>query len=579
MYDSWFRRHWKALTIIGVIVLAMVALLWFVVGYYYDTGNVAARAITRKFAVRELFPSPNPLRWTPFAYILLLIAAGAGAFALWAGTGRNRWGEKTLVFTMSSGRRIFGGILVVVCLVNFSAFLTSVTNNDKDGAISFASGTTFVVESPDNLPASLSPLTQGASRNPGNGCLFTTKHDVPSCITQGSYQPNWDSRVASLSGAQIVMSRTSGSVPNTDIMDETLTYLNGSTPAWTTIRNGSGKQPLYGIVSWDGKNAVQTCRFTGDNLLNYAFGGKWGQNLDDTLAAKFPGLLYTHDDMWGMCSGFEREISARKPVIVIPVTEQKPVGHRTTARAAGVLVITGSPSGKPTIEHRRTVKNGDFPGPVYPLSLVAQQRNLLKWAAGRADKNRLHFGYEPSNVAAQNGNDSEYLLRDKGTGRIYWVTPLKPRSTDSQLLVAYSLTPADEAGSGRLNKQLVYVLPDNDKRIVNVDDMEARVSQAIRDKEPGFFTGSTPGKISEFLPIDATKWQAYAEINGRVTARITIPTDARITPTVESLDGSGTTPAPPTVNVCIKPAKDLTSAQLATCIKQFTDELAGRSTK
>lgn len=251
---------------------------------------------------------------------------------------------------------------------------------------------------------------------------------------------------------------------------------------------------------------------------------------------------------------------------------------RTTLRPAGVLVVKGSPSGMPSITHQQVVAAGQYPGPVYPLSLAAAQRGTIQWASGRANKNRLNFGYEPSAVQTQLDNASEYLLRSEIDGRLYWVTPLKPRTSDSQRLLAYSLTPADAVQSGSLNQQRVYVFDGSDPRVVNLDDMLARISEVIRNENPGFFGGENPGRIAEFLPLDAKTWQAFAELGGRVVSVIEVPVDARVHPTVTSLEETGSTagqPDTPADSTCIRP-NELSELELAKCIGQFAGELEQR---
>ena len=566
----WLRDYAGRMTATAVLLLGFGSLVWFVVGYYLDSWHRAVRAVTRKFFVREMFPDANPLHWTPFTYLVLFLIL---LFVVLVIQEMADFNEKDKNFTVAIS------IFVVSSLLAGGYAVSGWWNNDKDEAVSYASGTTFIVEDSamSHIPAALRPLIQGGERTKSDDCLYTTDHDVPSCIKRGTLPFNWVERSASLTGAQIVMSRTSGSIPKTAIMNETLTYVNAE-KSWTAIRNGQVKQPLNGVVTWDGVEKPRTCQFTGRNKISYAFGGNWGQNLDDTLAKHYPHLLYSHGDMSGFCRGTDGDVTKRTPVIVIPVVEQDSFGRRTTLRAGGILVITGTPSGEPKIEHLTSVKAGELPVPVYPLSLVAKQRDMTQWAAGRANKNRTGFGYESSDVAAQKGNTSEYLLKDADSGRLFWVTPQKPRSTDSQLLTSYSLTPADEVKRGKLNEQRIHVLPDEDPRIVNVDDMEARVGEAIRTTNPGFFTGSKPGSVVEFLPINATTWQAFAELNGRVVYRITIPTDARIVPTVQPLDGSATTSDQPeeSATICTKKAVGLTKPQLADCIEQFARELAGR---
>lgn len=576
---QWLQDHKIAVRLIVAAIVAVVGLVWFVVGHYYDTWNQFVRAITREFFVRQMFPSWNPLHWTPFTYLVLfLVFAGIAAAGRYTSEATTRHGytEHKTVKRTSGAAKVAVVTAAVLSLLSGTYAVTGWVGNGKDEARGYANATTFVVENPNSMPAALNPLVKGGKRTAkGSDCLFTTVHDVRSCVQQGVLPGTWDARKASLTGASIVMNRTSGAIPNTDIMDESLTYLyagNGG-GVWSAIRNGVNRQPLNGIVTWDGSNAPQSCQFTGKYSINYAFGGKWGQNLTDTLAKEYPGLLYDTNDMWGYCAGVG-EIISRQPVIVIPVTQQESYRRRTTLRSAGVLVIKGSPTGEPQIAHMASVKAGEFPGPVYPLSLVAKQRELSQWAAGHKNQDSLHFGYEPADSTTQEGNTSEYLLRSP-SGRLFWVTPMTPNSSQSQLLVAYSITPADETSQGSLNEQRIYVLPDNDPRIVNIDDMEARVSEAIRMTNPGFFTGEKPGKITEFLPINDTTWQAFAELNGRVVYRVEVPSNAKIRPTVQTLDSTVETPSG--IKACLKDPAQLSKTELSDCIGLYAKELAGRN--
>jgi hypothetical protein len=155
--------------------------------------------------------------------------------------------------------------------------------------------------------------------------------------------------------------------------------------------------------------------------------------------------------------------------------------------------------------------------------------------AGILDSWSRNFGYDAADsVSSQTGNPSEYLLRDKKTNRLYWVTPMKPRGSDNEVLVAYSVTPADQATTGSLNQQNIYVLPDGDPRAISISSLEASTRNALQEAEPGFLPAG--GKLAEFLPLNDTTWQVYAEINGRVAYRIIVPIDASVKPTVTSLN-------------------------------------------
>lgn len=575
----------------GVLVI-VAGLMWFLMGHKYDNWNLFVRAITRKFIVRDLFPSINPIHWTGLVWfwitVGLAVATGLTVYhrrpeQVKVGHWRDEYETRIRRGWDFAGRRRLAVIAIALATL-FSSIYTigSWADNGKDEYTALSSGTTFFVENPDQIPSSLQPLTRGATRNPaGSRSLFTTKHDVPSYVQQGPLVFNWKNRTSALSGAQIVMDRISGTVSGTEIMKETLTYMNDRS-SWSAIRNGRGRQPVNGIVYWDGTKTV-TCRFTGQYALNYAFGGQWDHNLDDLLAHDYPDLLISHSDMWGACIGSDPDLSKREPVIVIPTIKQRSYGHRTVPDAGDLLVIHGSSSGKPRIERRSSVSAGEFPGPVYAQSLVAKQRELMIWAAGRRNKDAdgVNFGYEPINSDVQGDNTSEFLLQD-ATGRRVWATPLKPSGTPSKVAVAYSVTSADTLNAGSLNEQKVYVLSDGDWRIVNLDDMEAKINDKIREINPGFFGGKNPGEIVELLPVSVDPkrqvvvWQGYAQLNGRVKYRIVFPSDTtKMAPVITDLEPS----APPQGSqtpVCGKQPAQMNNEELVRCNAATGAELGRR---
>jgi hypothetical protein len=572
----------------GRCLLAALAVVgasigWFALGHYYDVWNVLVRYVTHEIFVRQMFPGWNPIHWTPFTYALLTALVAIITLVMLA-TSRSLMGEH------QKARRQRGHLvsllLAIITLASSLYTLTGWWNNDKDEAVSYGA-VTFVVEDPNNLPRALKPLLANGGKLTdkvqANGCLNTTGHDVPSCIKQGTYDFKWQQRTASLTGAQAVMNRISGDVPRTDIMDETLTYIVGA--GWTAIRNGQNRQPLNGIVQWDGKSEKTTgCTFTDSDKINYAFGGKWSHNLDDLLAREYPNLLYSHEDISGYC---DMVGTNRVPVIIVPVIEQQPHGRRTTMRPAGVLKITGTPSGQPQITHHSTVKSSDYPVPVYPLSLVRKQQDMSRWAAGRKYENSAGFGFKSSDAGTQAGNSDLYLLSDNKTGRTFWVTPLTPNSSNSQLVTAYAVVPADEVKRGALNTLSIYA-PSDDSRRVNIKDMETRISAEIRDDKPGFFAtdakNGTGGTLTEFLPVDPTTWVVFLELNGRVQGEAIYSADPSVPPVISWYeDGNTGAERPPSgcfgkiveLGTGGKPT-DLSKTELVNCVKQLTDALAAK---
>jgi hypothetical protein len=547
---------WKWIVGIGVVVAIIVAALWFILGFGVDTGHIFVSGLVNGIWKSWFFPHGwNIFLATPFFWWCVVVVVGFGLFLLFNDEDRKTFMPRWLTVTLSA---LLAGALVLT--------IGGSWNLSKSGAQAFNNASTFVVHDPSAPPSSLGLVDASGSAMVG--------------IEKGELPSSWVPRVASATGAVNVMKRTGDAIANTELMDNTITYIYGSgnTGVWTAIRNGIHQQSVYGVTQWTGAGEnVTTCRFTGKNSINHAFGASWGKNLWDDVVAKDIGFTFDKANAWGYCDG-------DTPVIVIPGTKTVGFGLRTVDQADGVMKITGSPSGDPVIQHFENVKPGDFPGPVYPERLVDQQRDSLSWAAGRCfGWFQQCFGLDVTDVASQSGNSTDFLLKDENDGRLYWVTPMKPRSTDSQTLVAYSVTPADSNVTGELNRQKVYVMNDNDPRIVNLDNLNAVVMDKVRSSDPGFFTGDPAGRIVEFLPISDTQWQVFAEVNGRVKYRIDVNIGAKvITSTLVYVDDSSPAPTSTSPSTegsgaasCDTPAK-LSDKQLADCFGKLTTELQQR---
>ncbi len=439
--------------------------------------------------------------------------------------------------------------------------------NDILASDYYLTTTTFKTSDTENLPSILKKYAD-------NGSLRVE-------VEQGELPTSWVPRVASATGALNVITKTGDAVNNTDVMDDTVTYLygEGKLGVWTAIRNGANQQNIYGVSSWNGTgDRIATCRFTGEYALNKAFNGMYDKNLWNTVAGTYSSFYYDESDMWGYCDG-------EKPIIVIPGVNLSSTDMRTIDTAGGVITIEGSPDGTPVLNMHTKVKAGEFPGPVYPQRLVDSQRDSLDWAADFWQSVNEHFGFDVTNVESQAGNNSNYLMKNEADGRLYWVTPLKPQSTSSQTLIAYSIIPADEISASKLNPQVVYVLNEDDIRVVNQDDLLKRVKSSLCEADTNFCGEAASGNIVEFLPVTDTQWQVFGEIGGRVKYRIDVDVDARIEPRVIDvetgtdqevpIEGEGS-PAPSDATGCNNPST-LTDQQLADCLSGLVDELNTRS--
>jgi hypothetical protein len=476
-------------------------------------------------------------------------------------------------------------VLTSVALLGlgFAQTWRGIWDDDKDLARFYSTSTRFLVPNADDPPSSIQKLFDRNPRGDGHRCLLRGPRgdDVPACVARGTLPvAGFEPRAASRDGAMFTMQRTSGNKAGVNLKLNTLTYLaprGGEQPRWSAIRDGSGlSQPMDGVVEWIGGSANPTeCLFRGDHRIDRALAGARKNSLPNLLNDRYPDLEFLNADDWGYCDH-------GRPVIVFPVRRQVHTHQRTAMTAAGVVLMTGTRSGEPHLVYRSRVRAGELPGPSYPVSLVDRQRAATEWAAGRRVKDNMKFGYELTSSKVQEGNNGSYLLRSATDHRLYWVSPLRPRSSDSELFVAYSVIRADQVAAGHLNEQDVYVLADNDERVVNLDQLAAAAKDFVSQVQPGFI--SAGGKLVEFLPTNSDIWQAYGELNGRVVYRLRISATDKIQPELVSI-GPGT-PAeggtPPVTTTgggqgCDAPAATMPQAELVACLQRLADELGRRS--
>lgn len=467
---------------------------------------------------------------------------------------------------------------VVVLMAVASLVLAIVVGirDGKDQARYYASSVTFYVPSVKNVPPSLSNLTSGASKVAGSPCDLTdTQSDVPNCIKQGTLPTTgWDARVSSLNGADYALTHSASFKQNVNLNSDTLTYLNawhGQPARWSGILDGTGwYTPMGGVAEWDG-HKVRQCDFEGKYSINRAFDGGHMNDLKDMLAHDYSSLLYHMTDVWGYCDG-------NQPIVIVPMYKQVVFRQRTVDEPAGFVKVQGSPSGDPKLTYMTSAKPGEYPGAVYPASIVDEQLTSSEWAAGRRIRNRSGFGFTPATSAAQEGNVSDYLLRNKVTGRLEWVTPLTLRSSSSEIFVAYAVSYADQMQSGSLNPLNIYVLDTNDSRQVNIDTLESDARNYLANLVPGF--AGQGGKLLEFTPVGGDIWRAYGEINGRVEYLFDVDatnvSSSVLTNIGGSAAGSESGGSAPANQACGGSLNSLTQAQLANCLKLFADELASR---
>lgn len=572
---------------IGLVVILLLPLVSFglpkILLHAVWEGTLATQKYDLWLA-RNMNPG-YPFLWSIIAFTAV-VAAVWSLVAIFDGDPLDLQSRK---FKMCTGTGVLVSALVLTSgLIQWGGMVW----NNKDFPRFYNQATTFVVKDIDKPPPSLQRLLEGASvgKMP---CERVGKHDVPSCISSGTFpSEGWENRSASLAGAVRVMSQASGGTQKVDLLTETTAHIyppKGESVAandtvssgyWTAIRDGSGiRIPTEAIVEWDGVNKPTSCDFSGENEFNRALRGKRSNNLHNLVADRFPKLRYNRSDVYGYC---DRE-KGNRPVMVIPVFRNVRSVNRSVEVPAGVLLVRGSPSGDPRFEYKASVQEGEVPGPVYPLSIAETQRGEHTWAAGREYESRGKFGFEKTRAATQEGNSTEFLLRSRKDGRTYWVSPLTPRGSDSQLVLAYTVIPADTVTSGQLNQLTVYAQDRDDKHVVNLDQMERDIRDFVQQRSPGFFGAN--GRIQEFTPASGTSWRAFGVIDGDPRFVVSIDPNAGNTPVISNVRGSVPVTQPPGAptdqtstgtDPCSQPLSQATNQQLVTCAKAALSELEQR---
>ncbi|MER5356302.1 hypothetical protein ABT093_39040 [Kitasatospora sp. NPDC002551] len=471
---------------------------------------------------------------------------------------------------------------------------TGLWDDDKDEGRFYAAATVLDVPAGGaGTPRSVLPVTEHTRPGDGGRCDLVGTADVPACVKTAP-MPDFDfeARTASYAAATKALTDSAGLTSGTHLLGRSLHYLPDDSPGggvWTAVLDGSGEQPMEGVAVWDGRsNSVATCVFRGDHAFGRAFAGSGAVSLRNLLAERFPALVYGDNDIQGYCDGADPRTA--RPVVVIAVSRQIGYRQRTVLEPAGVLVLRGSPDGRPDVTYRETVAPGELPGAVYPTSVVRSQIHEVQWLGGRGAKDDRGFGYAHTSAATNATNPGEFLLRSRADGHLYFVTPLVPRESSSQLVVAFAVVRADRAGGG-LNDLHVYVRGD-DAPSVNLDVLASRMVSYMAQQTAIAISAGQGGALQEIIPYGRDMWRGFVDFNGQTQDYIDLSGDATVTPNLVSLNGSITppgaqpSPAPspaPTAQPSPGPAGgcggdpgQLTTAQLAACVAELSRALQGR---
>ncbi|MFF4340708.1 hypothetical protein ACFY00_12320 [Kitasatospora sp. NPDC001540] len=572
--------------------LPVLAFLVWVVKHLVFGGFGQQDQSYRLLIERQFFPHGGPLDAAPLFWFLLAVGFAGSLVAV-----------RYVVEGFGAGRRsrrarLATAVVVLAVLGSLVRAGTGLWDDDKDAGRFYARSTVLDIPAGGAAtPRSVLPVTEHSRPGDGDRCDLVGTADVPACVKTAP-MPDFafEARTASYAAATKALTDSAGLSSGVHLLGHSLHYLPGSADgagAWTAVLDGSGEQPMEGVAVWDGSsNSVAGCGFRGDHAFDRAFGGTGAVSLRNLLAERFPDLVYSEQDVWGYCDG--PDVRTARPVVVISVARQTAWKQRTVLAPAGVLVLKGSADGRPDITYRPTAAPGELPGAVYPASVVRSQIHEVQWLGGRGAKDDRNFGYEHTSAAANATNPGEFLLRSKADGHLYYVTPLVPRESSSQLVVAFAVLQADRVGDG-LNDLHVYVRAD-DAPPVNLDVLTSRMVSYMAQQTSITISAGPGGALQEIIPFGHDMWRGFVDFNGQTQDYIDLSGDATVTPNLVSLRGPITppggqpqpaptaTPAPATpapqptapATGCGDDPARLSDRQLADCIAELSRTLQGR---
>ena len=145
-------------------------------------------------------------------------------------------------------------------------------------------------------------------------------------------------------------------------------------------------------------------------------GGWFGNKLERLLNKQERGVYVSASDVYGYCD------EDGNPMIVLPLKQVEGLLPSYEV-PAGAAIYNGS-TGELSID--KNVELGEIPGPVYPQSIAAEERNSLRATGSWWEYMRNLVGYNTTDNDGEDpnaGNTSEYGLIDID-GEGHYVTPL-----------------------------------------------------------------------------------------------------------------------------------------------------------
>jgi hypothetical protein len=319
-----------------------------------------------------------------------------------------------------------------------------------------------------------------------HGYLQDRDYYTASAVTEHGAAPTLGQRApysVAESQARPNLGDVSGEVEGTAYLPETGHY------STLVKRRGSLSAGYQVVLDQDvplagGRGEGTTCQFASKAALRD--GGWWSHNLARAINDRKRGVTYDSGDLYAYCDG-------QTPMVVAPLKRQ--TGWLVvTERPAGVALYNGRTA---TLTIRATAAG--IPGPAYPLSLAATQREALKASGGYWDYRGGRSGFEASADDVNSGNTTEFVLPlIAAKNRAGYATMLTGRGS-ATAISAVSVVDG-RPRSGKLAPIDVYR---TSPEWVSPDAIESRIKADYQD-----LPNWQNQKVLEVSPLDGGHWAA-----------------------------------------------------------------------
>jgi hypothetical protein len=256
-----------------------------------------------------------------------------------------------------------------------------------------------------------------------------------------------------------------------------------------------------------GNGIVTVCTFNQKHAAR-KLSGSFSHSLDRAIAHKARGTFFDTADAYGYCS------ADKTPMVVVPL--QKMTGWSlSTPAPAGVALYNGTTG---ALRVQRNVTAGQIPGPVYPMSLAAQQRESSQAIGSFSDYWHKRSGFDPDPNTGV--NNSEFALTTT-YGRGVYVTPLISRNGSS--VTALAVISSDEVHYGKPNRLVVHKFADDEIRM-GTSKATAQI-QAVYSYLNEWANKKNTMEVAELTPVSQTQWIATLAQGQVVDYRVTLNAD------------------------------------------------------